>query len=416
MKRGLIAILASAAVAAACWLQGTSAQNDNSLSPDEKILHEAKIGTDGPALLEFFRKNTPSDANRQRLARAIQLLGDNSFAVRVKASGELVEAGRFALPFLHAALGDPDPEIDRRAERCLKEIKADSEKMLTIAAARLLEQRKPEGSIDVLLAYLPSAGDQAQYTILDVLTRLGERDGKPVPALAKAATDREPLRRLAAVRVLARSAPEHRKALRPLLNDPEPRVRFQTVLSLVEHGDKLLVPDLLGFLTNGPEEFARETEDLMYQIAGEPLAFPGIESRNPASRQKCRAARVGWWQQKKDKVDLARLKEAAAHPSIFGEQVREFDFNMTVASLQVLPSGRFLVAHTARGRVVELDINNKEYWECQVGDPVDARRLPNGNTLITSRSENAVIEFNRVGKEAWRRKALSGRVSCARRY
>src|SRR5712692_5579293 len=61
--------------------------------PDEKTLQEGKVGTDGPALLEFVRSRTLSDAERAKLAETVRRLGHNDFDVREKASEDLVKAG-----------------------------------------------------------------------------------------------------------------------------------------------------------------------------------------------------------------------------------------------------------------------------------------------------------------------------------
>src|SRR5438046_4714972 len=56
---------------------------------DEALLKSAKIATDGPALLEFFRKRTLTDADRTKITVCIRQLGDGSFKVREVASKEL---------------------------------------------------------------------------------------------------------------------------------------------------------------------------------------------------------------------------------------------------------------------------------------------------------------------------------------
>src|SRR5262245_10884658 len=63
------------------------------LEDDEAALKEAKIGTDGPTLLHFFRQRVLPEADKQRVRTLIKQLGDDSFRVREKASAALVSLG-----------------------------------------------------------------------------------------------------------------------------------------------------------------------------------------------------------------------------------------------------------------------------------------------------------------------------------
>jgi hypothetical protein len=71
-------------------------------------------------LLKFVDKKSPTpEADSQKIAKLIRLLGDSSFAVREKASKDLVALGESAVPFLQKAQKNPDLEVARRSERCL---------------------------------------------------------------------------------------------------------------------------------------------------------------------------------------------------------------------------------------------------------------------------------------------------------
>src|SRR5262245_35658674 len=135
--------LSMAILIAATSVSAAPVSADANLQADEQLLRSAGIGTDGPALLDFFRKRTLTEMEQARLADSVRRLGDNVFAVREKASAELTAAGRLALPFLRQAVKDPDLEISRRAERCLHAIERGSEIGLVLAAGRLLAVRKP---------------------------------------------------------------------------------------------------------------------------------------------------------------------------------------------------------------------------------------------------------------------------------
>jgi HEAT repeat protein len=55
-------------------------------------------------------------------------------------------------------------------------------------------------------------------------------------------------------------------------------------------------------------------------------------------------------------------------------------------------------------KVTEYDANGKEVWSASVTQPICAKRLPNGNTLVTSLNPSKVVELNRAGKVVWEAK------------
>src|SRR5262245_46973599 len=70
---------------------------------DEVLLEKLGFKSDGPALVEFFKKRTLSKEEVQKLADTVKLLGDDSFQVREKATEDLRAAGRAAAPCLKEA-------------------------------------------------------------------------------------------------------------------------------------------------------------------------------------------------------------------------------------------------------------------------------------------------------------------------
>src|SRR4051812_15246758 len=77
-----------------------TAEEPTDVAADEKTLKDAGVGTDGPAVLDYLRKRTLSDADRTKLADRVRRLGHNDFDEREKASEDLFKAGRAAVPFL----------------------------------------------------------------------------------------------------------------------------------------------------------------------------------------------------------------------------------------------------------------------------------------------------------------------------
>jgi hypothetical protein len=80
-----------------------------------------------------------------------------------------------------------------------------------------------------------------------------------------------------------------------------------------------------------------------------------------------------------------------------GDSVRQWPVEGRVNSLQVLPSGRLLVANYGLGCVSELDDQNRIVWEHKIARPSDAFRLPGGRTLIATAQE--IVEVDLQGRQ-----------------
>lgn len=80
-----------------------------------------------------------------------------------------------------------------------------------------------------------------------------------------------------------------------------------------------------------------------------------------------------------------------------GSSVRQWTVEGRLNSLQVLPSGRLLLANYGQGRVVELDEKGDVTWEHKIARPSDAFRLPGGRTLITTAEE--IVEIDLQGRQ-----------------
>jgi hypothetical protein len=362
----------------------------------ERLLKEAKVETDGPGLLAYLRSKTLSEAELERLAQLIPLLGDDSYEVRQKTSKDLVAAGRVAIPFLKAALKDSDREIVRRAERCLDEIESSQDGLQTSAAARLLGHLNPEGAAEALLAYLPCAVDElAEDAVFDALVRVGLRDGKPTAALTAALTDKHPFRRAAAAHVVARSAnAEDQRRIAKLLKDEDPRARYEAAAGLIYSGDKSAVPTLLALLGDGPLAIGWQAEDLLCRIAGDELPATALGSGSDAERRKARDFWERWWKDHGEKADLTKLEREK--PLRHLTLVSEYDGNNF-------------------GRVAEYGRDGKERWHIDgLSGPNDVQLLPGGRVLVAERNANRVRERDRQGKEIWNYATRDAAIACQR--
>ncbi len=389
----------------------------NPAEADEQTLKEAKLPLDGPGLLEFFRKRTPSEGFRDKVQALVRKLGDDSFDVREKASQELTTMGAQAVPFLRQALSDPDPEIKHRAEACLQQIgeKAQNSAILA-AAARQVGRKKTAGTALVLLAYFPSADeDGITEEIQSALAAVALREGKPEQVLVAALTDKNAARRgVAAAALWQAGAAEQRPAIRKLLKDPNPTVRLQVALAMVHGKEKEGVPVLIDLIAELPLDRVWMVHDFLVRLAEEqaPAVSPGPDA---AERRQCRDAWAAWWREQGSKIDLAKLDLA---PKMLGYtlvllleagEIIELDAHdkprwkvsglLRPLDAQILPGERLLVTEFNGNRITERNTKGDILWEKQIQSPLMAQRLANGNTFIAT--YNQLLEVDRAGKEIY---------------
>src|SRR5262245_41108042 len=75
---------------------------------DEQILKNANIGTDAPALLDFFRRRTAPETDPAKLTELIHQLNDQAADVRERAAATLISFGPGVLPLLRQVANDLD--------------------------------------------------------------------------------------------------------------------------------------------------------------------------------------------------------------------------------------------------------------------------------------------------------------------
>jgi hypothetical protein len=384
-------------------------------SNDEALLTENKISTEGPGLLEYFQKRAAAGADEGHLKALIRQLGDDDFEKREEASRQLVAIGGRSRPWLEKAAKDTDIEVSHRAQDCLRQIEQGMTSAVVAAAARQLARKNPAGAAGALLDYLPAAEDETVAEELrNALATLAVRDGKAEPALVAGLTDKAPVKRAGAGFALAKSGlAGQRDAVRKLLADEQPSVRLVVGLALLSARDKEAVPAVIELLAE-PTLSLQDIgviEDVLYRLAEDkgPTASPG---NDPAAMRKYRDAWAGWWKENGARIDLARLSEAArpiGHTTVVlldqGQvvdldkdnkvrfQVNGLEFPLDV---QYLPGDRVLVAEHNASQVTERNREGKILWKKVIDSPLVAQRLPNGNTMIATRTQ--VLEFDPKGE------------------
>lgn len=389
---------------------------------DEQLLKQAKIPDDGPELVAYLRQRTVAGNDRQRIETLIERLGDPVYAVRERATADLIASGLPAVTLLRrAADTQEDIEIARRAERCLSAIERVPSAALSSAVARTIAKRKPEGAVEALLAYLPLADDESVADeVRDALAAMALTGAKPDPLLVRALNDPQPVRRAAAAEALIRTRrPEVVATARSVLKDRNLDVRLRTGLALVTYArDKESVPALIDLLTDLPQGSGWRAEEVLIRLAGDSAPQVSLGD-DPDARKACRDRWLAWWEKNRDSVDLARLEGSPAmlghtllvlrHPNGLAGQVVEINDKQAVVwkidGLQqpmdaaVVGKDRVLIAEFTHHNVTERDFNGKSIWTKGVMQPLSIQRLPDGHTIVVTRGQ--VVEWDQSQRDVF---------------
>src|SRR5207249_4919904 len=138
------------------------------------------------------------------------------------------------------------------------------------------------------------------------------------------------------------------------------------------------------------------------------------------ARRKHKEEWAAWWKANNGKIELGRGEAAQRllgytlmvegwSPFGQGGRVLEVDASgkkrweisnlMFPTDACVLGNDRVLIAEYNSSQVTERDFKGKILWTKQIAMPTGAQRLPNGNTLITTRQQ--LVDVDRAGKELW---------------
>ena len=353
---------------------------------------------------------------RQNVQQLIRKLGDDEFATRETVFEELLRLGRITMPQLREAMVSKDLEIAHRARELIERIEREPSRALPGVAVRLLALRKPKGSAETLLAYLPFAEeDDRGDEVKKALAGLAVREGKLNAALVRALTEASPRLRAAAAEALVQGGgKEGLVAVRKLLRDKAPAVRLRVALALVRDGAREAVPVLIDLLAVASDEQVGQLEDVLSQLAGE-SAPETAWSKVETDKKKCRDAWAAWWKSNGERVDLTHLtarpllgftlvcdttKHRVFEIDRKGKERWAIDKVSLPADAVVLPGNRVLIAEYSANRVTERDFKGKILWQKQVTSPVSVQRLANGHTFILSDNQ-AIREVDRSGKEIY---------------
>jgi HEAT repeat protein len=374
------------------WAGDPPAKNSPALlAQDEQTLKNAGIATDGPALLEYFRRRTPSEQELIALKQRANQMGSSVYAVRVKATDDLVRAGRSALPYLREISRKSDFETSRRAQYAIGIIEQNTRLGLSATASRVLVERKPAGALETLLAYLPYIDESwVEEEIRTSLKRLSYADGRAIPALEQALSDTEAKRRAAAAWIIGRSSdPKQRQLVAKRLADESNEVRLLAAASLLAERESAAVPTLIALLTTNSHELAWRAEDLLFRLAGEtgPSVWLDAANDNNNNGRKVQGAWELWWDKNSAKIDWKSL------------QFEEQSLGLTLVVENQRPDGS--------SRIYETNAAGQIRWDIKITNPIDAQWLPGGRLLVGDSRDSVIYEMDTRGNIGWKHAGIA---------
>ncbi|HBI41825.1 MAG TPA: hypothetical protein DDY78_03085 [Planctomycetales bacterium] len=376
--------------------------------------------TEGTACLDEFKKRTLTELDHEKASKWIRQLGDDSFDARQKAKAELKNMGAIVVRVLKSAVNDPDLEVSQSARYVIQEIEKDKAPPLSPVAARVAALRKPTGTVEVLLAFLPFCDDETLLPEVQLaLNADAYEEGKPSPALLKALEDKAPVRRGAAAEALSLGPiGDNLSAVKKLLKDGEPAVRLQAALALAGGArDRDAVPALIALIDQPGGDHSSAAEEYLLRMAAEhgPHDLPAGDG----ARAKRRDLWAAWWKEKGEHVALVDRYAPAGFQRYLGYTLLIQPNNNDIVELgadnkqrlsmtglrgpwdvQALPGDRYLIAEFSGQTVTERDPKGEIKWEKKIPNrPTSAQRLSNGNTFIVC--QNQLSECTRGGKDVY---------------
>jgi len=414
-----------------------STPNESEWTADETLLREQKLPTKGKGLLQILRDRTPSQDVIRQFHLHVGKLNATQYAERLHATGDLVKMGPVVRPLLENLLRETKADLEtvRRLKHAQEHFPADKDFATMAAAARLLQRDRPDGSLAVLIDFVPYATDEfVRQEVQKAINQFAMIDKMPAPQILAALKDAEPARRAAAGEALVRHLGSAAKdKIDPLLKDENSLIRYQLGNALVEKHDKAGLPLLIQSIANAPAERAEFALETLYRAAGEQAPDEDYAAKGNAN--KFTTAWMKWHDKHQAKLDLAKQFEkkelgytlitatalkANTKNKIFEigpdpeNAVRwEFEGPRYPLDVQVLGPNRLLLAEYMDRRVTERDFKGNILKQFAAINPIACQRLPNGHTFIVTRQQLQIVD--RDGQSVFTWTAQPPSISAAQR-
>jgi HEAT repeat protein len=380
-------------------------------NPDVEWLKRAKVPTDDAGMLRFLASCQGKEIPPAEIDALVAKLMSGPAAEQAEANRKLLDAGTIAVPALRRHRTVPDADAAKRVRECSDKIEEAGDKPLARPVMRRLLVRRPPGTAEALIGYLPFASDPAaEEDIYYGFDELVGKDPKALEPLAKALTDAQPSRRALAACILGRRGnPVQCAAVRELLKDPDANVRLRAAQGLLAGKDTTGLPTLIDLLTDASVEIRWQAEELLRWLAIEDAPKELAGPDDPKLQQACQNAWRQWWKANEKTLNLAEVEKEPRRPLLlFGfnraegklyilgcDGVIRHEWNTSrkdIADGQYVPGGTIITLHEQppgeKPLLAERDRAGKVLWQYEdMREPRHVQRLSNGQVFVAERRE-----------------------------
>lgn len=258
----------------------------------KRFLQEFGLPTDDEGMVQVLLSHSYKDVGIPDL---IGQLGDENPKKRDEAVKKLLRLEHIALPFLREACTNPDAEIARRAKLCVDKLEPRCRGYWAGALVNVLAQRRPPGTFDAFLQFLPFTNDpiveeRIYYTLEGIIQ---DTEGAVPNSLVTALADPLPERRAVAACILARRGdPKAKAAVARLLSDDDCNVRLRAAQGILAAGSTVPIPTLIELLACPSISIAWQAQELLHALAKDTAPASLVGHGRDAS--KVNAAKTAW--------------------------------------------------------------------------------------------------------------------------
>ena len=376
--------------------------------------------------LKSLQKGSDDALVKEQIAK----LGNDDYKVREAATQKLISMPQLPEAMLKAAVRGKDPEVAMRAQRVLEESHAVSVSAMLDAGFTVIRERQLKGASGAILAAMNVVPpDVTSQALAAVCATAGPEDEKPLRELLKS-KDSEIRKQVAGVLVQLLKD-KFTSDLRNLMQDADDGVRLFAAGELARQGERACLETLGKMLSCEDPAIRYEAYRLLCGLTGQKIEFVAYDSK------ESREAAADKWRKwiaiqgklamlnhpmKFESVVMGRILVCSMGPESPIIELDENDQQHVLFKVgtngwgvQRLKNNHVLVVGFGDNTIREYDDKGAIVWKLEGVSAMRALRLDNGNTLVAATDSRAVLEYSPQKKVVWSHTFDKGRVADARR-
>jgi hypothetical protein len=342
-----------------------------------------------PLLLKNLSMRIRTKEDHLVIGRGIASLGSDNFDERELAEATLVGRGKAALVSLQHARKNLDPEVVKRAVRCLEQIDLEKERIEVLANIKQLKALNSRQAWPLVLELAAQADKSSERDEL-IDAAMAFEPKEPLEWANRLASSGRVSDRLLAFRLWRGLNPDFPQ-IAGLLHDSEREIQLVVARHCTIRKDPRALKCLAGLADSANDIIADEANECLMAVSGQASQrYPGGWS--------------GWLAAGLPGLDWARLspschdwgfalivlfdgEEGGRVTRVGPEGVIVGDVRGLLGpnDVEVLPGGRLLIAERNAGKVTERDRRGAIVWEyAMTGSPISAIRTDRNTTVIAT--------------------------------